>query len=231
MLQEIRRTLKSEGMVIHPIKTRAPYIRGYGFTPEVVFDVGVAQGTPWLYRSFPEAQFVLIDPQESSAEAVRARGLLKDFHFHATALGAQEGRATLMVPHSDKGEQVAMASLKRRTDKLAKNFTKTDKHYVSVKPLDEIAVAYPGRVGLKIDTEGSELEVLTGARETLQRCDFAILELSVTQRFAGVGLPSQAIALLAEAGLEWRDVLSIGSGPGKRAQPRYMDVLFTRWTS
>ena len=82
-----------------------------------------------------------------------------------------------------------------------------------------------------MESDALDAIMLTGARETLQRCDFAILELSVTQRFAGVGLPSQAIALLAEAGLEWRDVLSIGSGPGKRAQPRYMDVLFTRWTS
>ncbi len=231
MLQEIRRTLKSEGMAIHPIKTRAPYIRSYGFAPDVVIDVGVAQGTPWLYRSFPHARFVLIDPLESSAEAVRAKGLPKDFHFHATALGAREGKATLMVPHSEKGEHVAMASLKRRIDKRAETYIRTEQSYVNVRPLDEISVAYPGRIGLKINTQGSELDVLKGASETLKRCDFAILEISMTPRFAGVGLPSEVIALLAEAGLEWRDVLSFGGGQGKKARPSHMDVLFTRWTS
>ncbi|MBW4709670.1 FkbM family methyltransferase [Roseobacter sp. YSTF-M11] len=231
MLQDLRRTLKSEGMVAHPIKTRAPYLRGYGFDPGVVFDVGVDSGTPWLYRSFPQAQFVLIDPQQDSAERVRAKGHLKEFHFHAAALGAQEGKATLMVPHSAKGEETAMASLLRRTDPLAKSFTKTDKHYVPVRRLDDIAVAYPGRAGLKVDTEGSELEILKGAHDTLKRCDFVILELSLTHRFAGVGAPSEAVAILAAAGLEWRDVLKVGSGAGKRARPRYMDVLFTRWLS
>ena len=29
-----------------------------GFYPKVVFDVGVARGTPWLYESFPDAYFL-----------------------------------------------------------------------------------------------------------------------------------------------------------------------------
>ena len=75
------------------------------------------------------------------------------------------------------------------------------------------------------------MEVLQGATETLRRCDFAILELSVSTRFEGVGVPSAAVALLADAGLEMRDVLNIGAGPGKKARPRYLDVLFTRWAT
>ena len=102
---------------------------------------------------------------------------------------------------------------------------------VALRKLDHISVAYPGRVGLKIDTEGSEVEVLEGATETLERCDFAILELSVSPRFDGVGVPSAAIALLAKAGLEMRDVVSIGAGAGRKARPRYLDVLFSRWAA
>ena len=39
------------------------------------------------------------------------------------------------------------------------------------------------------------------------------------------------LKLLADAGLEIRDVLNIGAGPGKKARPRYLDVLFTRWAT
>ena len=59
-LEHMREALRSEGMVAHPLKTRAPYLRGYEFHPDVVFDVGVGNGTNWLYRSFPDALFVLV---------------------------------------------------------------------------------------------------------------------------------------------------------------------------
>lgn len=228
-LRQMRRTLRSEGMVVQPVKTRAPYVKGYGFTPEVVFDVGVGSGTPWLYRSFPDARFVLIDPQESCASIVREKGVRTEFHFHAVAAGAQEGQADLIVPWSDKGCEIEMASLLKRTDKLSKNFVRTDKHPVQVRPLDQIARGYPGPAGLKVDTEGYDIEVLRGAPETLARCEFVIMELSLSHRFDGITAPSDAVALLKDAGLELRDVLSIASGPGKRARPRYMNVLFTRW--
>ena len=225
----MRAALKAQGMAVHPIKTRAPYLRSYGFAPDVVFDVGVGSGTPWLYRSFPDARFVLIDPQPDCETEVRRRDSLSAFDFHAVALGAAQGRATLRVPHSDHRRETDMASLRTRTDKLARSFVEVEDVTVDVETLDAIAAAYPGRAGLKLDTEGSELEALAGAANTLQRCDFVILEMSVSARFDGVGLPSAIVATLAEAGLELRDVLSFGAGPGKKARPRYMDVLFTRW--
>lgn len=230
-MQQMRTALKAQGMVVHPLKTRAPYLRSYGFDADVVFDIGVGVGTPWLYRSFPAARFVLIDPQPDCAEHVREKGHLDDFHFHAVALGHTPGAANLNVPYSSRRRESSMASLKKRTDKLADSFVRLECQEVPVKRLDDIAVAYSGRVGLKLDTEGSELDVLQGATETLQRSDFVLLEMSVTPRFDGVGLPSQIVALLSEAGLQIRDVVSFGAGPGKKARPRYMDVLFARWTT
>ena len=218
-------------MAVYPIKTRAPYLRSYGFDADVVFDVGVGNGTPWLYRSLPNARFVLIDPQEECAAWVREKGHLEDFHFHAVALGPSPGKATLTIPFTEKKQEFSMASMKVRTDRLAQSFVRQKTCEVPVKTLDEIAVAYGGRVGLKLDTEGSELEALQGGVETLKRCEFVVLEMSVSPRFEGVGLPSDLIALLANAGLQLRDVLGFGAGPGKKAHPRYLDVLFTRWAT
>ncbi|MDW4499074.1 FkbM family methyltransferase [Sulfitobacter sp. D35] len=229
VLEDARRALRSEGMAAHPIKTRAAYLRGYGFAPEVVVDVGVGGGTTWLYRCFPQARFVLVDPQASCEAEIATSGVPANFDFHAVALGEAPGTARLTVPRNRKGRQEDMASLRIRTDPMADNFTGGEMHDVPVARLDDLMRACPGRVGLKIDTEGYEAEVLRGGAETLSRCEFVILELSVTPRFDGVAPPSEVVALLAAAGLEMRDVLTVAGGPGRRARPRYMDVLFARW--
>ncbi len=228
-IRDIRKTLKSKAMTTQPIKTRAPYLSSYGFNPDVVVDVGVARGTAWLYRSFPEAKLVLIDPQPECEAMVKSRYADMDFDFHPVALGAADTSAQLRIPIKKTGRGVAMASLLDRQDALAQKFPDHDVLDVPVTRLDTVMAPYQGRVGLKVDTEGFEHQVLLGARETLLRCDFVILELSLLPRFAGVAAPSECISLLAEAGLEMRDILSMASNASAFAKPRHVDVLFSRW--
>lgn len=230
-IREIRRTLKSHAMTTQPIKTRAPFMASYGFAPDVIVDVGVARGTAWLYRAFPDTKLVLIDPQPDCEDMVRARYDGMAFDFHATALGAEAGSATLKIPMKKTGPGIAMASLLDRRDALAEKFPETQDHVVPVQRLDEVMAQYPGRVGLKIDTEGFEHQILLGAPDTLKRCDFVILELSLEARFEGVSPPSGPIKTLAEAGLELRDVLSMASDASDTAKPRHVDALFARWAA
>ncbi len=229
MLAEMRRLARAEGLAVHPLKTRAWYLKGYQFEPDVLIDVGVDSGTQWLYGAWPDAQLVLIDPLAESEERAAKALAGRKADFHAVALGAARGSAELQVPETEKGSGRAMSSLLERQDALVKTFTGMSRRQVPVVPLDDIASDYSGRIGLKIDTEGFEGPVLEGARETLIRTDFVILEMSVTQRFVGSAPPSQLVAMLAKAGLELRDVLAVADGPNKRARPRHMDVLFTRW--
>lgn len=216
-----------------PSRARLPkrhnpwYFRGYKLRPDVIFDIGVFDGTPWLYKSFPNAKFVLIDPQPVCEQ--RVAGKLENHDFHAVALGEQAGTLTLNVPEAKPGKGGAMASILPRTDRAANRFTSIQTMDVPVQTLDSLAAGYDGRVGIKIDTEGFEGQVLAGATETLKRTDFAVIEMSVAKRFEGAAPPSVLIARLAEAGLEFRDVLSAATYPGKRPRPQNMDVLFTRW--
>ncbi|WP_050524168.1 FkbM family methyltransferase [Pseudorhodobacter wandonensis] len=226
---QVNRFLRRKGLTANADKSRAEHLQCFGLAPDVVFDVGVDTGTPMLYRAFPNARFALIDPRPESRTALTGADAPRDAQFFETALGATNGTLTLTIPHSAKGEQGAMASLRHRTDRLSAKFTKTETRQVPVTTLDSIAAQFPGRVGLKIDTEGYEDDVLQGATQTLLRTDFVILEMSLTQRFAGLAPPSQLITRLAAAGLEFRDVLRMtGDGKGGGA-PRLMDVLFTRW--
>jgi FkbM family methyltransferase len=224
-----RAWLRRRRLSAQPQRTTPAYLAAYGFRPDVVFDIGVNTGTPWLYRSFHKARFVLVDPlHESEAAAARWRDTIT-FDFHLTALADHDGQTTLAVPQGAGTDLRSMSSLRTRTDALAGQITATDRRTVPVTRLDAIAAAYPGRVGLKIDTEGSEVPILRGAPETLARCDFAILELSLTRRFDGVEPPSEALALLAAHGLELRDILAFSAPAGDDARTRHCDALFARW--
>ena len=223
-LAEMRQLARKEGLVIHPHKLRPFYLQAYGFEVATIFDVGVYHGTAWLYDSFPDAHFVLVDPQGDLPGARPVYG-----EFHATALGRESGTATLKIPHDADGPAGAMASLRNRRDPLAKGFARVETRDVPVTTLDALAEGHVGPFGLKIDTEGCEDDVLAGASMTLARTDFVILEMSLTPRFDGVVPPSTTIVRLARHGLELRDVLAIADGPSKRSRPRHMDFLFTRW--
>ena len=212
-----------------PDKSTAAHLRSFGLAPEVVFDVGVAEGTPQLYRAFPLAHFVLIDPRAESQAALSGPSAPKYASFHQVALGSRPARMELATPVTASGPHGGRASLHRPVGPMARAITGFDRQMVEVTTLDSIAAAYPGQAGLKIDTEGHEAEVLAGAAATLQRCQFVILELSLTERFDPTPRPSAIFALLAAAGLEFRDVLrSTGDGAGGPT-PRLIDALFTRW--
>lgn len=226
---QVNRFLRRKGLTAIADKSKSEHLQSFGLIPDVVFDIGVDLGTPFLYQAFPKARFALIDPRAESRAALNSPDAPVDATFFETALGSKPGPLTLTIPHTDKGEQGAMASFRTRTDSLSDTFTKLETRDVAVTTLDLLAADMPGRVGLKIDTEGFEDEVLAGAAQTLTRTDFVILELSLTQRFNDITPPSQIITRLAAAGLEFRDVLRMtGDGKGGGA-PRLMDVLFTRW--
>jgi FkbM family methyltransferase len=226
---QVNRFLRRKGLTAIADKSKAEHLQSFGLAPDVVFDIGVDQATPFLYQTFPNAHFVLVDPRAESRAALTGADAPRNATFFETALGLKKGNLLLNIPHSSKGEEGAMASFRTRTDTMADKFTKLDKRKVPVTTLDLLSAEIPGRFGIKIDTEGFEDEVLSGASDTLKRTDFVILEMSLIQRFAGIAPPSQIITRLAHAGLEFRDVLRMtGDGKGGGA-PRLMDVLFTRW--
>ena len=213
-----------QGWEEHRAYWEPAYIRRLGFRPQTIIDVGVANGTPQLYAAFPDAQLILVEPLSEYFEGIahlleRRRGV----HIRAAA-GSREGELELRVEprRTERSSHYSRHPLERSGDALTPR-------RVQVTTIDRIIAdhAFPGPFGLKIDTEGAELEVIRGAAATLERTLFVIAEVGVLHgRFEGSYSFAQFIAAMDQAGFEVCDLLGIGRAPSSHVVD--VDLVFQR---
>jgi len=192
---------------------------------DLIVDVGVANGTPWLYQRWPEAELYLIDPMPLGAAL---SGLLGDrpCEIHEVALGERHGT----VKFNANLDQPSLSSALERTP-----LTRTNHRYKSVEvPMVTLDSLLPGmlcgsavkRLGLKIDTEGYELNILRGARQFLRHCEFVICEVSVKRRFFDSYTFEDLIQFMSESSFRVDSVLSAPRDP--QGVCRFLNLAFTR---
>lgn len=186
-------------------------------------DVGVNYGTPWLYDAFPDADLLLVDPLPQKAMLASVlRG--RPHTFVSAACGAEPGQLEIHVDLDHPGR----SSLLERTS-LTDIGSRTRPQQVLVRTLDEIVGQHLdplASLGLKIDTEGYELEVLRGGTETLKRASWVICEVSIRPRFVGSYRFEDLVGYLGAAGFRVGQVLE---APRSRdGSILYLDVAFVR---
>ena len=144
--------------------------RKFGLEPNTIFDIGVCMGTPGLYDTVPNAQLILVDPVEESEPFMRQIcDTVNHGDFIVAAAGAREGVAGLSFPGYPSGS--------RMTDSVGHHKGGTVRE-VPVVTLDNLAEKFgsKGPYIVKLDTEGSELEVLRGAPKVLEDTDLIVME-------------------------------------------------------
>ncbi len=149
---------------------------------DVIIDVGVAGGTPWLYERFPHAKLVLIEPL-NVVESLSNNLQDRDYTMFECAAGSANGQIEINYDL----QRPSLSSVHERTPLTARDHI-IEKKIVEVRPIDDIMEEVgdgQSPVGLKIDTEGFEFEVLKGAARTLSRCTFVVCEVSIAKRFFG----------------------------------------------
>ncbi|MFT5439744.1 MAG: hypothetical protein ACI9MJ_001610, partial [Alphaproteobacteria bacterium] len=72
-------------------------LKRLGFAPRTVIDIGVADGTPWLYDGYPDAKLVLVEPNEHYDEKLKKILSNRDVEFHSFAAGSEEGTLQLNI--------------------------------------------------------------------------------------------------------------------------------------
>ena len=165
-----------------------------GYAPRTVLDIGANVGdfTKGFLEVFPDCVPTLIEPNPY-CESELAK---LPFERHMAAASDQAGEATLFL--SKTWLQSTGASLYRENS-----------HYFSDKLLVEATVPklriddlLAGRRFdfVKIDTQGSELDVLRGGETVLRQADYILLELSVVDFNQGAPQAEAVLVQLAAMG-------------------------------
>jgi FkbM family methyltransferase len=144
-----------------------------------VVDVGVADGTPELDRQFPKARHLLVEPLREWEPALRTIARAYDAQYVIAAAGERAGITTIHV-HEDLSGSSLLQEVKGG---LAVGIPRE----VAVATIDSLCQErrLEGPYLIKVDVQGSELKVLTGARRTLGDTELVILEVSLFQFFVG----------------------------------------------
>lgn len=126
-------------------------------------DIGANQGFFAYALSQVARRVEAFEPNPDYAQFAR-RMLGRRAHVHTLALSNAPGRAEFVVPVSQEGIVMHLGgNLKQQ----AAQHPRTQRFEVEVRTLDSFAL--PDVRIIKVDVEGSELDVLEGARETIAR--------------------------------------------------------------
>jgi len=196
--------------------------------PQTIFDIGVGQGTPWLYEAFPASRFVLVEALVEFEPYIHdiCRKYVAEVHY--CCLGAAEGETEFEVhPWDLTGSGLPVA---RKRDAGAGNGPagkSMEMRRVTVRTLDSLAQGKPLPSIIKIDVEGSELDVLRGGAQAVRAADLILLETSLTGRLIIAPDLIDVGAWLKTQGFHLFDILEI-STRGPNHVPCFVDAAFLR---
>ena len=189
---------------------------------DTIIDIGVAGGTPWLYNQFPTQNLILVEPLnvfDTLPDSLKNRS----YEIHECAAGAQEGVIEINYDRT----RPSLSSVLERTALTKRENHIIEKKSVPVKPLDSImqeSKFSTRKLGLKIDTEGFELEILKGAKQTLKKCAFVVCEASIGKRFENSYDFSELVVFMADQGFTLKKMLRVTVN--KDNSVKMADVLF-----
>ena len=133
---------------------------------ETIIDVGVQECTPYLMKTFPDKKHVLFEMIVEWEQIIRKN--YKDFNYDLYKVGLSDITVeTWMVPKpellqsSEKSKHLNFRKFRRKIDYCR---------------LDDIITNEQEPYLIKIDVDGDELKVLTGALGTLLKASVVIVE-------------------------------------------------------
>lgn len=228
VLDNQTRQIKRDGAVKPGLDN---FLSGVGFG--LVLDVGANQGQfarklRQLGYEGPIASFEPMAVAFARLQALATKDAgISAFHF---ALGARAERRDIFI--SGNSASSSFLPIEDMTVDAEPLTAVVGKETVEIRRLDEVAketfaIAQSGPVLLKLDTQGTERQVLEGAGAALRKVDYILSECSLVSVYQGEPLAETQIAWMRNKGFDPIAVESGWSDP-KTGQTYQIDILFKR---
>jgi FkbM family methyltransferase len=200
-------------------------VKKAGFAPATVIDVGAAMGlfTTTCHTFFPHAQYLLLEPlKEYLPTLTKVVESIPRATYDMRAASATEHPVVLNV-HED----LVGSSLYREAEEdTGINGVPRKVPAVTLDRLVEQTKAQAPFL-IKVDVQGAELDVLSGAETTLRQAELVLLEVSLFEFFKGAPLVCEVVAHMQSQGFVPYDLLGMQYRPIDGALSQ-VDVVFVR---
>lgn len=197
----------------------------------IVLDVGANDGTfgRGLRGSGYAGKIVSFEPGSASYARLRSASM-NDMCWdsHRLAIGARDGEAILHIAGNSSSS--SLLHMEDRHLAAAPESAYRGTEVVKVARLDSLAGQAwmdDAALYLKIDVQGSEMDVLLGAEQCLKRTTLIEVELSVMPLYAGQSLYSDILAYLRGRGYELAGVSEVLVDPSSGHLLQF-DAMFAR---
>jgi FkbM family methyltransferase len=189
-----------------------------GFSPRLVVDVGAYKGQ-WsaLARSiWPECRIIMIEPNREERAGLEAKAAALKATLYNELLGAEEGRqvefhvmatgSSILPERSDVSRVIETRRLSTLNSILADQ--------------EDIGL-------LKIDAQGYELAILSGADNVLPRVHAVLLEIALIDVNEGCPILHEVLSFMRARDFVAYDILEMHRRPSDRTLLQ-IDVFFCR---
>lgn len=198
-------------------------LRFQGYSPRTLLDVGAHTGTftQGFLQTFPDCVPTLIEPNPHCQDALAQL----PYERLAVAASSEAGQAELFLTR--EWLQSTGSSLYRENTDFFRDEVVTTQTVEKVR-LDDV---FAGRRFdfVKIDTQGSELDVLMGGQAVLRQADYILIEISLVDYNVGAAQAEAVFAQLAAMGFRAAQVTDFHRLQGVReGSLLQMDFLFER---
>jgi FkbM family methyltransferase len=196
-----------------------------GFNPAVAIDVGayIGEWTRGFKRIFPTARILMVEPQPSHLDRLRAvAAAINGVELAPVLCGAQE-RGSVPFHVCESASSVLMESVRPTVVRAIS---------VPMTTLDTFTAntvfAQPNFI--KLDVQGYELEVLRGGERALASAEAVLMEVNLLGILDGVPLFHEVTQFMSERGFQVYDICTFFRRPYDGALWQ-LDVIFVRSSS